>query len=185
EHHGIMSGAISPARRIRPLHTLTLALCTLAMVGCGVNRQLARQADRIVLEQQDLSLTCTRNDHCAIDTPLRRLVVDARHASTPQQPIHYVNVLEQGEDSLLLRVHLIRAARKSIDMQTFIWTNDDAGRLILDELLAAARRGVRVRVLADQLFSLEDTVLLSRLALVHRNFEVRIYNPTFHKAVTK
>jgi phosphatidylserine/phosphatidylglycerophosphate/cardiolipin synthase-like enzyme len=99
--------------------------------------------------------------------------------------VHYVNVLEQGEDSLLLRVHLIRAARRSIDIQTFIWVNDDAGRLILDELLDAARRGVRVRVLADQLFSLEDTELLARLALVHRNFEVRIYNPTFHKAVTQ
>ena len=171
-----------------------LALCVRALAamlvitvvaGCSVNRQLARQADKIVAAEQSRQSTCAQADHCAIDSPLRRTAAQARSASTPQQPIHYVNVLEQGEESLLLRVHLIRAARKSIDIQTFIWVNDDAGRLILDELLAAARRGVRVRVLADQLFSLEDTVLLSRLAVIHRNFEVRIYNPTFHKAVTQ
>lgn len=164
---------------------LALLGCLVALAGCGLNRQLARQADQIVAAEQPRQITCPKADHCAIDSPFRRLAVQAREASTPQQPIHYVNVLEQGEDSLLLRVHLIRAARKSIDIQTFIWINDDAGRLILDELLTAARRGVHVRVLADQLFSLEDTELLSRLALVHRNFEVRIYNPTFHKAVTK
>jgi cardiolipin synthase C len=173
----------SPRARWLPLSFV--ALCMAALSACGVNRQLARQADQIVVAEQDRQQTCQQADHCAIDSPFRRLADQAHLASTPQQPIHYVNVLEQGEDSLLLRVHLIRAARKSIDIQTFIWVNDDAGRLILDELLAAARRGVRVRVLADQLFSLEDTELLSRLALIHRNFEVRIYNPTFHKAVTR
>ncbi|HET9032509.1 MAG TPA: phospholipase D family protein [Dokdonella sp.] len=167
---------------------LRLALvvaCLFVLAGCGLNRQLARQADRVVAAEQPQQITCPQADHCAIGSPFHQLAKQARLASTPQQPIHYVNVLEQGEDSLLLRVHLIRAARKTIDIQTFIWDNDDAGRLILDELLTAARRGVRVRVIADQLFSLEDTELLSRLALVHRNFEVRIYNPTFHKAVTQ
>ena len=173
------------SKRIRLARRLVLALCLILLAGCGVNRQLARQADRIVASAQPQALTCARSDHCAIDTPFRRLAEASRSGSTPERPLHYVNVLEQGEDSLLLRVHLIRAARRSIDIQTFIWVNDDAGRLILDELLAAARRGVHVRVLADQLFSLEDTELLARLAVIHRNFEVRIYNPTFHKAVTQ
>ena len=180
-----MSGATSSGRASWPLRLLVMGLCAILLAGCGVNRQLARQADRIVVAEQGKALTCTRNDHCAIDSPFRQLVDMSRAAGTPSAPVHFVNVLEQGEDSLLVRVHLIRAARRSIDIQTFIWVNDDAGRLILDELLAAARRGVRVRVLADQLFSLEDTELLSRLALIHRNFEVRIYNPTFHKAVTQ
>ncbi len=174
--------------RSRARHGLRLfvaLVCLISLAGCGLNRQLARQADQIVAAEQAQQITCAQADHCAIDSPFRRLADVARAASTAQQPIHFVNVLEQGEDSLLLRVHLIRAARKSIDIQTFIWVNDDAGRLILDELLTAARRGVHVRVLADQLFSLEDTELLARLALVHRNFEVRIYNPTFHKAVTQ
>src|SRR5438128_67158 len=45
-----------------------------------------------------------------------------------------------------------------------------------------ARRGVKVRVIADQLFSLEDTHLLAALARAHANFELRLYNPAFHKA---
>jgi putative cardiolipin synthase len=94
-------------------------------------------------------------------------------------------VLEVGEDSLLLRVHLIRAARKSIDIQTFIWAGDDAGWLVLDELIAAARRGVKVRVIVDQLFSLDDIEWLSRIASVHANLEFRLYNPTFDEAVTQ
>ena len=172
-------------RTLRRWLSLAVAAGTITLAGCGINRQLARQADRIVVAEQGQALTCTRADHCAMDTPFRQLADAAHAAGAPGAPVHFVNVLEGGEDSLLVRVHLIRAARRSIDIQTFIWVNDDAGRLILDELLAAARRGVRVRVLADQLFSLEDTELLSRLALIHRNFEVRIYNPTFHKAVTQ
>ena len=180
-----MSFATSSMAEAWPLRLFGIVGLLVVLGGCGVNRQLARQADHIVIEQQVRTLTCPKADHCGIESPFRKLAVEARGASTPEQPVHFVNVLEQGEDSLLVRVHLIRAARKSIDIQTFIWVNDDSGRLILDELLVAARRGVRVRVIADQLFSLEDTELLSRLALVHRNFEVRIYNPTFHKAVTQ
>ena len=170
-------------RRVRA--GLAGLLVAVLLAGCGVNRQLARQADAIVDGSRSAEVGCMREDHCALATPLRALADEAREAATPGQPIHFVNMLEQGEESLLLRVHLIRAARTSIDIQTFIWVDDDAGRLLLDELLAAARRGVRVRVIADQLFSLEDAGLLSRLARVHRNFDVRIYNPTFNKAVTR
>src|SRR5690606_19397976 len=113
--------------------------------------------DQIVAATRTSELTCQRDDHCAIESPLRALDARARADSSAEQPVHYVNLLEVGEDSLLLRIHLIRAARRSIDLQTFIWVNDDAGRLMLAELLAAARRGVHVRVLADQLFSLEAT----------------------------
>jgi len=167
------------------VRSLLAGLAALLLAACSVNRQLARQADAIVADTRPAAIDCPRADHCAIDSPKRALAADARAASTSERPVHHVNLLEQGEESLLLRVHLIRAARRSIDIQTFIWADDDSGRLLIDELLAAARRGVRVRIIADQLFSLEDTELLSRLARIHANFEVRIYNPTFHKAVTR
>jgi phosphatidylserine/phosphatidylglycerophosphate/cardiolipin synthase-like enzyme len=112
------------------------------------------------------------------------LIEAAQSASTPAAPVHYVNLLERGEDSLLLRVHLIRNAQRSIEIQTFIFSEDDAGYLVLDELIKAARRGVKVRVIADQLFSLDDSKLYAALARAHVNFELRIYNPTFHKAST-
>ncbi len=155
------------------------------LAGCGLNRPLARQADAVVAAVRPDTLTCTRIDHCAIDSPYRQLVDAARVADTEAAPVHYVNVLERGEDSLLLRIHLIRAARKSIDIQTFIWAEDDAGWLMLDELIAAARRGVHVRILVDQLFALDNIEWLARIARAHVNLEFKLYNPTFDKAVTQ
>ncbi|MCZ6695462.1 MAG: phospholipase D family protein, partial [Acidobacteria bacterium] len=58
-------------------------------------------------------------------------------------------LLEQGFDALAQRVALLRQARDSIDVQTFIWSDDVSGRYFFAECLAAARRGVRVRILAD------------------------------------
>jgi phosphatidylserine/phosphatidylglycerophosphate/cardiolipin synthase-like enzyme len=170
---------IAVVRAIALLSTLLLA------TACGLNRPLARQADALVAQTRPTALKCAREDRCAIDSPYRQLVENARASSTPQTPVHYVNVLEHGEDSLLLRVHLIRAAQKSIDIQTFIWAEDASGWLMLDELIAAAQRGVRVRVLVDQLFSLDDVEWLSRIASAHANLEFRLYNPTFDEAVTQ
>ncbi len=153
--------------------------------GCGVNRPLARRADAVVAAQRPDAVDCTRADRCAIPSPYRDLAAQARTQSRADAPVHFVDVIERGEDSLLLRVHLIRAATRSIDIQTFIWADDDAGWLVLDELQAAARRGVRVRVLADQLFSLDDVGWLARIARAHANLEFRLYNPTFDEAVTQ
>ena len=82
----------------------------------------------------------------------------------------------------MARLNLIRGARKSIDIQTYIWAKDDAGMLVLDELVKAARRGVQVRILADQLGSLNDPKLLSRLARASVNLHIKLYNPTFDSA---
>lgn len=175
---------VGPSRR-GMLVRIVVCLALPLLAACGLNRGLARRADVVVAATQPSATNCDRADHCAMPTPYRRLLDEARAASTPQAPVHYVNLLERGEDALLLRIHLIRSARRSIDIQTFIWAEDDAGWLMLDELVAAARRGVRVRVLADQLFALDDVEWLERIARAHANFEFRLYNPTFHEAVTQ
>ena len=162
---------------------LVSALAVLA--GCGLDKTLAKKADAIVAEARPSALDCTGESHCPIASPYRALLADADAASRPDAPVHYVNLLETGEDSLLLRIHLIRAAEKSIDIQTFIWAEDDAGWLVLDELIAAARRGVHVRVIVDQLFSIDNIEWLSRIAEAHANLELKVYNPTFDKAVTQ
>lgn len=153
--------------------------------GCVLNRELARKADSLVAAEQDRSITCYKVNHCAIASPLRALATTAQRDATAAAPVHYVDLLEHGEDSLLLRIHLIRAAQESIDIQSFIWAEDDSGWLVLDELIAAARRGVHVRILVDQLFALDDVEWLSRLARAHVNLEVRLFNPTFDDAVTQ
>ena len=152
--------------------------------GCAVDPIHARRAAATAAAAQDHALTCTAADACAIASPYQGLADAALRESRPGAPVHYVNLLDNGADSLLLRVHLIRAAHKSIDIQTFIFAEDDAGYLVLDELVKAAQRGVKVRVIVDQLFSLDDVELLAQLARAHVNFDLRVYNPTFHKART-
>jgi phosphatidylserine/phosphatidylglycerophosphate/cardiolipin synthase-like enzyme len=90
-------------------------------------------------------------------------------------------LLSQGYDALLLRVHLIRQARVSIDIQTFIWTNDESGRLLICELIEAARRGVKVRILADHMVSAQDPATAAFLATVHPNLEVKHYRPAMER----
>jgi len=161
---------------------LACALCGLH--ACAVDPLHARRAAATAAAAQDRVLTCTGADACAADSPFGELAARAQEQSTPAAPVHYVNLLEQGADALALRVHLIRSARRSIEIQTFIFAEDDAGYLIIDELVKAARRGVRVRVIVDQLFSLDDPTFYATLARAHANFELRVYNPTFHKAST-
>lgn len=92
--------------------------------------------------------------------------------------LNQVALLGDGYDALLLRVHLIRHAETSIDIQTFIWKNDETGRLMMFELIAAARRGVRVRIIADHLFSEQNPEIAAFLATVHPNLQIKHYRPT-------
>ena len=110
------------------------------------------------------------------------VVPDADTASPPPPapvgaPQHRALILDYGQDALIARIDLIRGATRSIDVQTYIYDEDDAGHLVLDELLAAARRGVKVRLLIDQLAALRRVDTLVGLAGAHENFEVRLYNP--------
>jgi putative cardiolipin synthase len=60
-----------------------------------------------------------------------------------------VALLPDGQEALATRVALAREARQSLDVQYYIWDGDESGSLLLEELLSAADRGVRVRLLLD------------------------------------
>ncbi|MEJ2130014.1 MAG: hypothetical protein P8X81_14390, partial [Woeseiaceae bacterium] len=85
-------------------------------------------------------------------------------------------ILEKGEEALIGRAWLAQHATESIDVQYFIWSTDNIGILAAQQLLSAADRGIRVRVLVDDfLIDAEDRTLL--LLSAHPNAEIRIYNP--------
>lgn len=97
-----------------------------------------------------------------------------------------VFVLDKGEEALLARAWLADHAQKTIEVQYFIWSTDNIGILASEALLRAADRGVKVRVIVDDL--LIDAPDKSLLALAkHPNIEIHIYNPQhsvgtpFHK----
>lgn len=92
-----------------------------------------------------------------------------------------VLMLSGGYDALLVRIHLIRQARKSIDIQTFIWSNDECGRLLMYELIEAAKRGVKVRIIADTLFSEQEPAIVAFCATAHPNLEIKHYRPVLSR----
>jgi putative cardiolipin synthase len=84
--------------------------------------------------------------------------------------------LVSNTNALMSRIVLADSARHSIDLQYYIFANDATGRLLAQRLLAAADRGVRVRILLDDLdIATEDRVLDALDA--HPNIEVRLFNP--------
>jgi len=91
-------------------------------------------------------------------------------------------ILEKGEEALLGRAWLTQNAVRTIDVQYFIWSSDNIGTLAAEQLLSAAERGVRVRVLVDDtLIDAQDKTLL--LLSAHPNAHIRIYNPNLRVGV--
>ncbi len=93
-------------------------------------------------------------------------------------------VLEKGEDALLARAWLTDHAQESITVQYFIWSVDNIGILAAEALLRAAKRGVHVRVIVDDLLMDAPPVILIALA-AHPNIQIRIYNPVHKTGVSK
>ncbi len=86
-------------------------------------------------------------------------------------------VLEEGEQAIFSRAWLSAQAKRSIDIQYFIFSMDNVGIIALDYALQAADRGVMVRMLVDDIMlevSREDISALN----AHPNIEIRLYNPT-------
>lgn len=79
-------------------------------------------------------------------------------------------------ESLALRLALIDAADKAIDLQYYIWRRDLTGLLVFNAVQRAANRGVKVRLLLDDNGSSGLDDLLGELA-DHSNIEVRLFNP--------
>ena len=195
---------------MKAAHALLLAVCALTQAACaGLSARDQARVDTLVAAARSTENNCGRDDACARPSPLLELgaraageapVAKPVAAPTPDEattaavapppdsaadapaPQHYALMLDYGQDALIARLDLIRGATRSIDVQTYIFDEDDAGHLILDELLAAAQRGVKVRLLVDQLAALRRVDTLAALAGAHANFEMRLYNPVLGRA---
>lgn len=87
-----------------------------------------------------------------------------------------IHTLADPHDAFAARVLLARAAEKTLDVQYYIWHGDMTGTLLLEELHAAADRGVRIRLLLDDNGTAGLDTELAALAL-HPQIEVRLFNP--------
>jgi len=87
-----------------------------------------------------------------------------------------LRLLGAGDQALDARIALIRRAQASIALQTYLFDLDSTGLLVLRELRAAAARGVRVRLLIDDLHAAGHDDALAAFAALP-NVELRLFNP--------
>lgn len=87
-----------------------------------------------------------------------------------------VYVLEDGGGSMVIRAWLSEYAEKTIDVQYFIFSTDNVGLIACDYLVRAADRGVKVRILVDDIMveaGVHDILMMDS----HENISIKIYNP--------
>ena len=85
-------------------------------------------------------------------------------------------LLDSSFDGLQWRLALIDSAVSSVDIMTYLWYPDHSGRLVLEHAVRAAERGVKVRMVVDDLMLINlDQVIVALEA--HPNIEFRIFNP--------
>jgi len=132
---------------------------------------------------------CTRFDPGAVnrslsralpaaeDSPLVELVPDA----AAREPLSGGRLINSGLEAFASRIALADNAVQSLDIQYYIFREADlTGLLLLQHLLMAADRGVRVRLLLDDLHFRDDAGLLANLT-GHPSIEVRIFNPFLYR----
>jgi len=86
-------------------------------------------------------------------------------------------LLDENLDAFAARGMSARLAERSLDLIYYIWHDDLTGRLLMAEMLAAAERGVRVRILVDDIGTGHSSEAMSAMAH-HPQIEIRIFNPT-------
>jgi putative cardiolipin synthase len=91
-------------------------------------------------------------------------------------------LLDGSYDSLAARLALMDSAVSSLDIQVYLWYPDHSGKLMLERAIRAADRGVRVRLIVDDLLTIGQDQLLFELDR-WPNVEVRMFNPWRNRGV--
>ncbi|AUT70539.1 phospholipase D family protein [Paraburkholderia hospita] len=150
------------------LRSLLAAFTVALLTSCA---SLPPQADRI-------------QTHAVTDTQNTRLAI----AFTPQEQQHpdesAFHLLPDAVDALVARLVLAEAADRTLDLQYYIWHDDLTGRALASAVMRAADRGVRVRILLDDLGTNADDNLLLALD-AHPNVQIRLFNPVANRTFKK
>lgn len=85
-------------------------------------------------------------------------------------------LLRNGRKAFTVRIAMSELAEKSLDVQYYIWQTDTTGRIFAERLIKAADRGVKVRILVDDI-SLGGKDSLVAMMDAHPNIKIKIFNP--------
>src|SRR5688572_13232131 len=157
-----MNPAVVPVDRHVGARALLVTLLVVLLGAC------ASPLHRI---EWPVSHAVVASDETALGALARRV-----HAAQPQPQASGFRALPQAPFALDARVELMRRAQHSLDVQYYLVGQDQVGHLLLRELATAAARGVRVRLLVDDYYTLGQDADLLALAAQPRA-EVRLFNP--------
>ncbi|MBN8509558.1 MAG: phospholipase D family protein, partial [Burkholderiales bacterium] len=138
---------------------LALALTALLLAGCMALPDVRERPASTALPP-------------APDAPLAALAAN----SLPAGASSGFRLLVSGSEALQARVGLIERARQSVDLQVYQFRSDATGLRVVRALLDAAERGVRVRLLLDDMYTAGDDPVWLGLA-AQPKVEVRLFNP--------
>ena len=147
---------------------LTCLLASLILGSCATAPPLVKPAPDFAAEPRP-------------DGPLAEL--EDRFRDRHGTGVSGFSLLEHSDRALQLRLALVDSARHSVDLQYYVWFGDTVGKLMMFRVIDAADRGVKVRILFDDLntmlhdmthVELRDA-LLSRVNR-HPNIEIRVFN---------
>ncbi|MDR9826806.1 phospholipase D family protein [Vibrio sp. FNV 38] len=140
--------------------SITLFMITV-LAGCGSLPDQVEHLDEPIMSLPTTSLS----------------IMSQRHAlEVPEQGLSAVVLQDTGYEALSQRLALVESAEQSIDIQYYIWHSDHSGSYLAKRLVAAADRGVSIRVMLDDINVDEREELLIALNR-HPNIEIRIFNP--------
>jgi putative cardiolipin synthase len=156
-------GGVAFELRFRSLfhHGRVLAFMLVWLVGCAsLPNEMARLPSAAIVDVGHTALA------------------QVAAASTPPDRLHLsgLRLLPDAQQAFELRLALVREAQVSLDLQYYLLADDASGGQLMVELEAAARRGVRVRLLVDDLHAAASDAALLRLAALPQA-EVRLFNP--------
>lgn len=115
----------------------------------------------------------TGSDPAKSSATLLRYLKIPGHMSEDKSAFHS---LGEPRDAFAARIFLVDNARKSIEVQYYIYEDDQTGDFFSYHLLKAAERGVKVRILLDDLITSGKDVELKMMAS-HPNIELKLFNP--------
>jgi cardiolipin synthase C len=105
-----------------------------------------------------------------------RFAQSIRAQAAPHQGRSGFRLLSNSTEAFMARAELIRNAQSSLDLQYYIVHDGVSTRMLVDELLKAADRGVRIRILLDDTTSDGLDQIIATLA-AHPQVQIRLFNP--------
>ena len=150
----------------RPSLAQLLPLLLILLAGCAGAPVVTEKSETYV------------SDRAQRPSPLREIL------PPESKPDSGVALLADPTDALVTRLQLIEAATNSLDLQYYLWQADTVGIALTDAFLRAADRGVRVRLLLDDIYhSGRDDVYQTLDS--HPNIQVRLFNPMGNRGMAK